>query len=386
MPRIDTKTGRAALPVRREPHWYKHAKDRHVGFRKTAAAPDVRGSWIGRYRREDGKRTYMALGELSDLLGFDQAVAKALVWFKELDRGVRQDADTVADVCKLYVEDRRRQKGENAANAANRTFQRTIYGGGGKDGKRYTAHDLAAVPLSKVRARLVEVWRDGLVASGLTKSSANRTLTTLRAALNYSVRHRYAGADVAIEWRSVQAFKGADRRRELYLDLDQRRALLRAATGSLRDLLEAAIQTGARAGELVSARVKHFDKRSDSLTLTGKTGTRTVPLSPSAAALFKRLAEDKLPEAFLLTRGDGEPWAHSDWDELVRDAAAKAEVPAGTCLYTLRHSWITAALTNGISPLEVSKLVGTSLRMIDKNYGHLAQNVARERLAKVAML
>jgi integrase len=193
-------------------------------------------------------------------------------------------------------------------------------------------------------------------------------------------------ADAAMEWRSVQPFAGASKRRDLYLDLEQRRALLKACSGSLHDLVEAAMVTGARAGELVSARVSAFDSRSGSITLSGKTGKRTIPISPAATTLFKKLAKGKLPAAYLLTRADGKPWAHSDWDELVRDAAKAAKAPAGTCLYTLRHSWITAALTDGMSPLEVSRLVGTSLAMIDRNYGHLAQNEARASLARLSMV
>jgi len=213
--------------------------------------------------------------------------------------------------------------------------------------------------------------------------------------LNLAVRDRHVTADSALEWRSVKPFAGAHRRRELYLDLEQRKALLDAATGAVRDLIEAAALTGARAGELVSARRSAFDERTQSITFSGKTGSRVVPLAPAAVTLFARLAKSKLPTAYLLTRADGQPWAHSDWDELVREAAAAARVgkgtdakplPAGVCLYTLRHSWITAALLGGMSPLEVARLVGTSLAMIDRNYGHLANATARERLAKLTFL
>jgi site-specific recombinase XerD len=94
----------------------------------------------------------------------------------------------------------------------------------------------------------------------------------------------------------------------------------------------------------------------------------------------------RLPTAFLLTRDDGKPWAHSDWDELVKEAAATAGLPKETCLYTLRHSFITQALLDGMSTLVVAKMVGTSLAMIEKHYGHLVQTTARERLAKVQLL
>ena len=36
--------------------------------------------------------------------------------------------------------------------------------------------------------------------------------------------------------------------------------------------------------------------------------------------------------------------------------------------------------------LDVARLVGTSLAMIEKHYGHLALSTARERLAKVQLL
>lgn len=150
--------------------------------------------------------------------------------------------------------------------------------------------------------------------------------------------------------------------------------------------MTAAALTGARAGELVSARRSAFDSRTGTITLSGKTGTRTVPLAPAAATLFTRLAKAKLPTAHLLTRDDGKPWGHSDWDELVREAAGRAKLPKGCCLYTLRHCWITEAISDGMSVLEVARLVGTSLTMVDRNYGHLVQSAARERLARLEIL
>jgi integrase len=162
--------------------------------------------------------------------------------------------------------------------------------------------------------------------------------------------------------------------------------LAAAGDGALRDLLEAAMVTGARAGELVNATRSQFDSRTGAMTFNGKTGNRTVPLSPPALALFKRLAQGKLPGARLLVRDDGRPWAHSDWDELVREAAAAAKLPSGTVLYTLRHSFVTQALTDGMATLDVARLVGTSIGMIEKHYGHLVASSAKERLARIRLL
>jgi integrase len=153
----------------------------------------------------------------------------------------------------------------------------------------------------------------------------------------------------------------------------------------VRDLIEAAMLTGARAGELISALRNQFDTRTGSLTLKGKTGTRTVPLSADAITLFERLAKSKLPMAHLLVRDDGKKWNHSDWDELIRDAAKKAELPPGVCLYTLRHSCITTMLQGGLAVSDVGRLVGTSAAMIERNYHHLVHDHVRERLRDVVM-
>lgn len=362
---------RKSLKPRREPYWAAPiARGRFVGFRKIDAET---GTWIARMRDEGGKQQYKSLGYVSESFGFDEAKAESEKWFKTREAGITDDVVSVADACRAYVEDRRREKGEGTAHDADMRFRRTVYG-----------TPFGDRPLAKLRTAHIKTWRDGLC---LAPASSNRTLISLKAALNLAVINRHVTAAAEIEWRSVKPLKGANNRRELYLDLAQRRALLNASTGAIRNLTEAAMLTGARPGELVNATRSQFDNRSGSMTFTGKTGSRTAPLSPDAVELFKRLATSKLPAARLLTRDDGKPWGHSGWDEFVRDAAKAAKLPAGVCLYTLRHSFITAAIIEGgMSTLEVARLVGTSVIMIERYYGHLVVKGARKRLAKVKML
>lgn len=111
------------------------------------------------------------------------------------------------------------------------------------------------------------------------------------------------------EWRDRLRGRDGKRRRDLYLDLQQRRALLGVAAGAIRTLIEGVVLTGARAGELVNATVSQFDPRTASMTFRGKTGERTVPLSPAAAVLFKRLAGARGSQARLFVRDDGRPRA-----------------------------------------------------------------------------
>ena len=387
--RIDTKRGRAALQVRPAPYFEKLAKGRALGYRKLS---EVRGTWVARYASDDGRtpdgklkltHANKSLAEWSPTFDYDQAVEAARAWFKDMDSGITGvtvdgDVVTVERACRRYVEDRGRVKGEGAANDADKRFERTVYGS-----KKYARDAIAGMKLAKVRAHHISAWRARL--SGLSKGSVNRTTTVLRAALMLAVNDGLAGAEIALELRKVKQYKNVSNRRSLFLDRGQRRRLIDAGTGAVRNLVEAAALTGCRAGELTHALCKHFDARQQTLTVKGKTGQRAVLLAPAAIELFSRLAAPRKPDDLLLVRDDGKQWQHSDWDELVREAAKSAQLPTGTVLYTLRHSWITEALMGGLSTLEVSKITGTSLVMIQQHYGHLVSTSASERLAKLQL-
>jgi integrase len=361
---------RMALQPRREPYWGAPlGRGRVMGFRKINANT---GSWVARMRNETGHKVYRALGYAEGSFDYDKAKDAAQAWFTAQDAGVVNNEVTVEKACRGYVEDRQREKGNACSHDAEKRFERTVY-----------RTPFGTIPLSKLRTPRLKEWRDGL---GLSKGSSNRTLTTLKAALNLAVANRLVHPVAAREWSDVKSFANATQRRTLFLDLKQRRKLLDNADGALRDLMAAAALTGARAGELVNATRSQFDARLKVITFKGKTGNRTIPLSAPAVALFKRLAKGKLPLAPLLTRDDTKPWAHSDWDELVRTAGQKAKLPKGVCLYTLRHSFITQAITDGMTTLDVARLCGTSVGMIEKHYGHLVSSSARKRLAAVMML
>jgi len=117
-----------------------------------------------------------------------------------------------------------------------------------------------------------------------------------------------------------------------------------------------------------------------------KTGERIVPLTAEMVSHFNELAKSKLPDAYLLTRDDGKPWAHSDHDEFMRDAAKAAKLPAGTVFYTLRHSFIASAISAGMDIYSVAEITGTSVRMIEKHYGKLLKDRVREAMTAAAFL
>src|SRR5665213_322767 len=275
--RIDqTKVREALAPRIQEPYWgVPLARGRSLGLRKIG--PD-RASWIARMRPEGGakKYEYRALGAVTREFDYESAKEAAFEWFRSRDAGVDSKVTTVTEVCREYVTELRRKNGAASANDAEKRFERTVY-----------RDPVGEVRLDKIRTPRIKDWQDRLCLPmdgrpALSKGSANRTMTALKAALNLTVIN--VGFDIRLSqsWKNVKPYPNASGRRTLFLDLKQRRKLIKMTTGGLRDLLEAAALTGARAGELTAATCSQFDARIKTIAFDGKTGTRTVLLSAAA--------------------------------------------------------------------------------------------------------
>jgi integrase len=62
-------------------------------------------------------------------------------------------------------------------------------------------------------------------------------------------------------------------------------------------------------------------------------------------------------------------WRNREWYPALEAAGISKRGP-----YHLRHTFATEALAAGVSIFELARLRGTSVKMIDKTYGHLARD------------
>lgn len=376
MPRIDTKTGRDHLTVRREPYWLKLETGRYIGFRKTSDS----GFWIARLRDGQGSQRYRSLGEAPHL-DYDAAMRAAAEWFESFDGtgAALVKTGTVAAACKAYAENLETEGREAAATDARRRFAQLV-----NDSR------LGKMPLDRVTRDDITRWRDELLTDERGKAGVNRHLRTLKAALNEAVRMGYAAHPEA--WRSVRAFSNADGSRDLFLNVKQRRALLKASPPPLRDFVSALFLTAARPGELARATVADFDAKRSTVTLRTMKGrggvirTRSVPLTPEALAIFKRNAKAKLPAAWLFTDANGSPWHRVYLSRELRAAAKRAKLPAGVVAYSMRHAAISEWLSAGVDPVTVAKMAGTSVLMIERHYFKFIKAPVMEKLAAVKLV
>src|SRR5262249_59864697 len=87
----------------------------------------------------------------------------------------------------------------------------------------------------------------------LAPGSARRIWVTLHAALQYAFANDKVASDRA--WRKLRPFRGADAVRARYLSMAEAKRLINAASPEFRPLLQGALETGARYGQLTRLRV-----------------------------------------------------------------------------------------------------------------------------------
>jgi integrase len=373
---LTKKTERNKLSPRREPYWSRVEVGLYVGYR---VLNDGTGTWVAR-RQEGEKKTYEALGH-HDL--YDEAKKAALSWAGRINAGVTEKAPTVEAACKHYVAHQRTAKGNKAANDAEGRFKRLVYD-----------TELGKFSLDKLNTIKVRSWLDKQIPKGdeedddkvrRAKDSANRNLSSLKAALNLAHRDRLVASDDG--WKTVTGFEKVGKRRTVFLNTDQRRALVAQCDQGLKELVTALLLTGIRSGELAACDVADFDKITGTLNVrASKTEARTVPLSSAAINHFIVATKDRIGAMPLIPDAFGKRWNKDAWKKPFKAAAASAGLPEKTVIYTLRHCAITELIAGGMDSHLVAKIAGTSTAMIDANYGHLRVDKTRALMDRTSML
>lgn len=393
---IQTVKQRAKLEPRREPYWQALGTGQHVGFRRTEDG----GHWIARaYDGATRTRQYRALGDLSehpDADRFTVAVRMAREFFEHVGKGGRRESLTVAQAWERYAQHQRKAKGEAAAADVLARKARHV-----------DRDPIAGVAVDKLQPRHLKEWRDRIASQpamqpkrgpncrskaapppprAKSPASINRDMVPMRAALNLALADGYVTSDHA--WRrALKPAANADGRRTLYLDRDQRRALIEHLPEDAAAFVRGLCLLPLRPGALAGLTVADFDTRQGTLRIgTDKAGAgRTVLLPEAVVELLRGQARSKLPAAPLFARWDGRRWSKDAWKVPIKAAALAAGLPADTCAYALRHSTITDLVTAGLDLFTVAALAGTSVAMIEKHYGHLQQERARDALAGLVL-
>jgi site-specific recombinase XerD len=370
-----------------EPHWQRLRAGCYLGYRPSRK--EGRGKWFARvYDEEAARYRRKALGDFASFTGndvFKAARKEADAFAEKVESGGlnAEPLDTVADACRAYLEAR---PGPIAAG---------IF-------RRYVFDDpIARVKLDKLRKHHLRDWRQRLEATPalLTRnkggvrrtkvrsgSTVNRDMVPVRAALFRVLSPGAPNTDAA--WQeALKPAIGVDRRRELYLDLEQRRKLLAAVDRDAAPFARALCLLPLRPGAAAELKVRHFDSRTRTLTISKDKNKRPRQISVphSLAGFLAEQSEGKDGAAYLFTHPDGGSWSKDRWKKPIKKGVLAAGLPAEATAYTLRHSVITDLVREGLPILTVAQLADTSVAMIERHYGHLVRHDAEVALAALAL-
>ena len=374
------------------------------GIRVTAAGAK---SFILRYRTRSGRERTYTIGPAGE---GGWKTARAREHAKDLKARIRseagydplaeieaeRDAPTIDDLAKRFLKEHAAKKRPVTRDSYARCIARYI------------------LPALKHR-KVVEVHYtdiDGLhrkVTEEAGPYIANRVVATLSKAFNLAIRWRWCTANPV---RGVE--RNAEEKRKRYLSGDElarlTEALSKHSDQQAANVVRMLLLTGARKGEVLSARWDHFDLEAGVWTKpsseTKQKRDHVVPIS----APVRQLLADIRAGAESRAEKKGQPLppfvfpsrlgAHlqdikEDWAELCRSAnitttkrtaKGKAVVTHSARIHDLRHTHASVLASAGFSLPMIGAMLGHSQPATTARYSHLfldAQREAAERAASI---
>lgn len=401
--RLDTRSARERLLARKEPYWRLMFEGAHLGYAKGKRA----GQWVARHRTSGhATKGYVktTLGEADDIadadgehvFNFKQAQAAANAWFELITQGERpakaSGPYTVGDglddylaqfAGKSVVATRSRLNSiirpelKNVDTAKLTTAQLTEW-------LRKRAAEPARLRTArnaKVRNVRETVGDDAIRGR---RSTANRDFTVLKAALNVAFREGKIASDVA--WRRVKQFKNVDGARLRYLTDIEAKRLVNAVDPNFRPMVQAALLTGARYGNLASARVRDFDPQAETLAFADTKGGRAhyVYLEAEGVMLMARAAAGKGPDELLFPRPTGARWGASEQKRKIAEASERAQIERAT-FHDLRRTYGARLARQGVPMAVVAQALGhADHRITMRHYAHLAPSYVASTIREYA--
>jgi integrase len=389
--RLETRTARLRLPVRRKPHDFTTVSPGvAVGYRRNKAA----GVWVLRAADGHGGNWTKRIALADDFEAADGA--NVLTWFeaieaaRKLARGTETDTNrpqSFADAIDAYEHDLV-ARGGAIANA-----QRI---------RKHVTPTLASKPVGLLTARELTHWRDGLLGGGMKAATAVRLFKNAKAALTLAAKRDHRITNQAA-WRDGLSglAENFESRNPSRLPDVQVRAVVAAAYAidpAFGLYVEVAAVTGARPSQIARLLVGDLLPNGDGPRLMlpssrkgrgRKVSRKPVPITASLAAKLSAASTGRPPTAPLLVRADGRAWQSTDKGDHARLFAQAAERIGFACtIYALRHSSIVRALLANIPLRVVAALHDTSTSQIERTYSahitEFADTLSRRALLDIA--
>lgn len=375
-----------------------------LGYRRTTKGY---GTWEVRYRI-NGKYSYQSLGDADDyqesdgikILTYFQAQDKAKEKIAQLktSNGIIKKPITVEEATAAYLKwyEINRKAYKETKNTIDThilpCFGKIIVEDISTNQIKHWQQKLATTPPRKrtrasVNQKFGEAPKNDQEKRS-RKSTANRILTVLKAILNKAFNDDFVQDDTA--WRKVKPFPNTDEPVTRFLTTNESIRLINASPLDLRQLVKAALFTGARISELARLQVKHINIERGMIYITPEAKSnkgRHIPLHLDAIDFFQKLIAGKTGEDLALVKSDGKIWGKNHQVRPLLEACKAAKIEPPISFHELRHTYASMLAQFGVDLLSISKLLGhADTRITSRHYAHLCDQTLKAAVYKLPSL
>lgn len=224
----------------------------------------------------------------------------------------------------------------------------------------------------------VRQWISQLHRQGISSSTIQRKLSSLRSYYNYCIKHKLQSINPAIDIRAPKSTKHLPQT----LDIEQVSQLLNIQGDdfiSVRDkaILELFYSSGLRLAELASLQLSSINLDEANVTVTGKGNkTRRVPVGSLAIAALKQWLVLRSQYAAqqsndLFTSKQGKAIGHRNIQLRINHWQKKQGIPQSIHPHKLRHSFASHLLQSSGDLRAVQEFLGHSDISSTQIYTHL---------------
>ena len=168
-----------------------------------------------------------------------------------------------------------------------------------------------------------------------------------------------------------------------WLRLAECKAIIAATDPEFRPMVQAALLTGARYGELCRLCVSDYDGEAATLRLREtKSGvSRSVYLNSEGNRFFRAMASNRPGHEPMMPRPDGLPWGPSQQSRFMMKACAEGNVCPPASYHDLRRTYGAQLALKGVPMAVIAEALGhKDERITRRHYAHLERSYVADTI------
>lgn len=232
--------------------------------------------------------------------------------------------------------------------------------------------------LEKIKNFEIEKYKARKIADGLHPKTVNNHLTVLRTSLLSAVDWELLKDLPAVKWLKIPPQKFD------FLTLEESERLINAADGVWRDLIEIALGTGLRFGELMALNWKNIDMDNREIAISqafsrgvlGSPKNNRIRRVPMTARVYEILEKNQRRQNYIFEGNPNQIACIKKLHRICRKAGLRK-----IGWHTLRHTFASHLAQSGANLVAIQNLLGHSDIRTTMRYAHINRNALQTAIS-----